>query len=38
MISGLGSAVSQGIGAYYQYGKGYEKQLELKQKYNQTKV
>ena len=36
--SGLGSAVSQGLGAYYQYGGGYEKQLELKQKYNQTKV
>ena len=36
--SGLGSAVSQGVGAYYQYGKGYEKQLELQQQYNQKKV
>lgn len=38
LISGLGSAVSQGIGGYYQYGKGYEKQLQLQQKYNQEKV
>ncbi len=38
LISGLGSAVSQGVGGYYQYGKGYEKQLELQQQYNQKKV
>jgi hypothetical protein len=38
LISGFGSAVSQGIGAYYQYGKGYEKQLQLQQQYNQKEV